>query len=39
MKADLKVLNSGVKVSQEEHDEVVIVKPLFLECGYKDILE
>ena len=39
MKADLKALNSSVKVSQEEHDEVVIVKPLFLECGYKDILE
>ena len=39
MKADLKALDSSVKVSQEEHDEVVIVKPLFLECGYKDILE
>lgn len=38
LKSDLKALNSSVKVSQEEHDEVVIVKPLFLECEYKDSL-
>lgn len=38
VKNDLKGLNSSVKVSQEEHDEVVLVKPLFLECGYKDKL-
>ncbi len=36
LKADLRALNSSVRVSQEEHDEVVIVKPLFLECGYSD---
>ena len=36
VKRDLKSLNSGVKVSQEEHDEVVQVKPLFLECNYQD---
>ena len=36
VKSDLKGLNSEVKVSQEEHDEVVQVKPLFLECNYQD---
>ena len=36
VKRDLKGLNSGVKVSREEHDEVVQVKPLFLECNYQD---
>ena len=36
MKNDLRALNSSVRVSQEEHDEVAAVKPLFLECGYKD---
>ena len=36
VKKDLKDLNSDVKVSQEEYDEVVQVKPLFLECDYKD---
>ncbi|MCR5294844.1 MAG: ATPase P [Lachnospiraceae bacterium] len=36
MKNELKALNSSVRVSQEEHDEVAAVKPLFLECGYKD---
>ena len=36
MKNDLKSLNSSVRVTQEEHDEVAMVKPLFLECGYKD---
>ncbi len=36
MKNDLKALNSSVRVSQEEHDEVAAVKPLFLECNYKD---
>lgn len=38
MKADLKALNSSVSVSQKEHDEVVLVKPLFLVCGYADEL-
>lgn len=38
VKDDLKALNSGVKVTQEEHDEVVQVKPLFLECDYRDKL-
>lgn len=36
VKADLKALNSSVTVSQKEHDEVVIVKPLFLVCDYRD---
>lgn len=38
VKSDLKGLNSSVKVSQEEHDEVVQIKPLFLECDYRDKL-
>ena len=38
VKADLKALNSSVRVSQEEHDEVAAIKPLFLECGYEDVL-
>ena len=36
VKADLKALNSSVKVSQQEHDEVVDVKPLFLVCDYQN---
>ena len=36
MKEDLKALNSSVKVSQKEYDEVVKIKPLFLVCGYAD---
>ena len=38
VKADLKKLNNTVKVSQQEHDEVVAVKPLFLACDYADEL-
>ena len=38
MKADLKKLNNTVKVSQQEYDEVVAVKPLFLACDYADEL-
>ena len=36
MKKELKALNSSVKVSQQEHDEVVMIKPLFLVCDYQD---
>ncbi len=36
MKKELKMLNSSVKVSQKEYDEVVTVKPLFLVCEYRD---
>ncbi|MBQ6361126.1 MAG: ATPase P [Lachnospiraceae bacterium] len=36
VKSDLRALNSSVTVSQEEHDEVVEIKPLFLVCDYKD---
>ena len=36
VKQDLKALNSSVKVSQKEYDEVTAVKPLFLVCGYRD---
>ena len=36
MKKELKALNSSVKVSQSEYDEVVAVKPLFLVCNYQD---
>ena len=36
MKKELKALNSSVKVSQQEYDEVVTIKPLFLVCDYRD---
>ncbi len=36
VKEDLKALNSSVKVSQQEFDEVTTVKPLFLVCNYQD---
>ena len=36
VKDDLRVLNAEVKVSQEEHDEVVEIKPLFLVCDYRN---
>jgi len=36
MKKELKALNNTVKVTQQEHDEVVAIKPLFLVCEYKD---
>ena len=35
MKAVLRSLNSGVKVSQTEYDEVVTIKPMFLLEDYK----
>lgn len=35
VKEDLKALNSSVTVSQEEHDEVVTIKPLFLVSDYQ----
>lgn len=35
VKKDLKALNSSVKVTQQEYDEVVTVKPLFLVCNYE----
>lgn len=34
-KNELKALNKDVKVSQEEYDEVVVIKPLFLVSEYK----
>ena len=36
MKKELKALNNTVKVSQQEYDEVVKIKPLFLVCNYED---
>ena len=36
VKQDLRALNSSVKVSQKEYDEVVAVKPLFLVCDYQN---
>ena len=36
VKEDLKKLDSSVRVSQKEHDEVATVKPLFLVCDYRD---
>ncbi|MBR1565668.1 MAG: ATPase P [Oscillospiraceae bacterium] len=38
MKKELKALNSTVKVSQSEYDEVVKIKPLFLVCDYEDTI-
>lgn len=35
VKADLKALNSSVEVSQEEHDEVVAIKAMFLNEDYR----
>lgn len=35
MKKDLKALNSSVQVEQEEYDEVVQIKPIFLLCNYE----
>ena len=35
VKADLKALNSSVEVSQEEHDEVVTIKGMFLNEDYR----
>lgn len=35
VKTDLKALNSSVEVSQEEHDEVVAVKAMFLNENYR----
>lgn len=35
VKADLKALNATIQVEQEEYDEVVQIKPLFLLCGYQ----
>lgn len=33
VKADLKALNADVEVSQEEYDEVVAIKPMFLNAS------
>lgn len=35
VKADLKALNSSVEVDQEEYDEVVAIKPMFLNEDYR----
>ena len=35
VKADLKALNADVQVSQEEYDEVVAIKPMFLLWDYE----
>ena len=35
LKGDLKALNSSVVVEQEEYDEVVAIKPMFLVMDYK----
>ena len=35
LKNDLKALNSSVVVEQEEYDEVVAIKPMFLVMDYK----
>ena len=35
LKKDLQALNSSVQVEQEEYDEVVCIKPIFLLCEYQ----
>ena len=35
LKNDLRALNSSVQVEQEEYDEVIQIKPVFLLCEYK----
>ena len=35
VKDDLRALNADVEVSQEEYDEVVAIKPLFLNAEYQ----
>ncbi len=35
LKTDLKALNADVQVEQEEYDEVVVIKPLFLVSDYQ----
>ena len=35
LKSDLRALKSSVQVTQEEYDEVVVIKPLFLVCDYQ----
>lgn len=35
LKEDLKKMNKSVRVSQEEYDEVVAIKPMFLVCDYQ----
>ena len=35
LKSDLKALTADVQVDQEEHDEVVVIKPLFLVSDYQ----
>lgn len=35
VKTDLKALNADVQVEQEEYDEVVTIKPMFLLCDYQ----
>jgi hypothetical protein len=38
MKSELKAINSDVTVSRTEYDEIVTIKPMFLLCGYEDII-
>lgn len=35
LKEDLRAMNSSVQVEQEEYDEVVCIKPMFLLCDYQ----
>lgn len=35
LKTDLRALNSSVQVEQEEYDEIVCIKPMFLLCDYQ----
>ena len=35
LKRDLKALNADVQVEQEEYDEIVVIKPMFLVSDYQ----
>jgi Na+-translocating ferredoxin:NAD+ oxidoreductase RnfC subunit len=36
LKKDLKALNSSVAVEQEEYDEIMTIKPMFLVMDYQN---
>ena len=35
LKEDLQKLNASVTVEQEEYDEIIVIKPLFLVMNYE----
>ena len=35
LKSDLQALNASVQVEQEEYEEIIVIKPMFLVSAYK----